>query len=86
MNDLDTLPCYKLYAVALRFNLSEAIAERNAFNCECERHDLLARKMQMTFASPQSPDCELLSSDRMCRRGLWRPWEAKVMAWFMPSP
>jgi len=33
-------------AVALRFNLSEAIAERNAFNCECERHDLLARKMQ----------------------------------------
>ena len=28
------------------FNLSEAIAERNAFNCECERHDLLARKMQ----------------------------------------
>jgi len=30
----------------LRFNLSEAIAERNAFNCECERHDLLARKMQ----------------------------------------
>ena len=24
-------------AVALRFNLSEAIAERNAFNCECER-------------------------------------------------
>ena len=31
---------------ALRFNLSEAIAERNAFNCECERHDLLARKMQ----------------------------------------
>ena len=35
-----------LDAVALRFNLSEAIAERNAFNCECERHDLLARKMQ----------------------------------------
>ena len=33
-------------AVALRFNLSEAIAERNAFNCECERHDLLACKMQ----------------------------------------
>ena len=32
--------------LALRFNLSEAIAERNAFNCECERHDLLARKMQ----------------------------------------
>ena len=27
-------------------DLSEAIAERNAFNCECERHDLLARKMQ----------------------------------------
>ena len=33
-------------AVALRFNLSEAIAKQNAFNCECERHDLLARKMQ----------------------------------------
>ena len=28
------------------FNLSETIAERNAFNCECERHDLLACKMQ----------------------------------------
>ena len=27
-----------------------------------------------------------LSSDRMCRRGLWRPWAVKVMAWFMPSP
>jgi len=23
--------------------------------------------------------------DRICRRGLWRPWVAKVMAWFMPS-
>ena len=32
--------------LALRFNLSEAIAERSAFNCECERHDLLACKMQ----------------------------------------
>ena len=30
--------------LALRFNLSEAIAER--INCECERHDLLACKMQ----------------------------------------
>ena len=28
-------------------NLGNALsAERNAFNCECERHDLLARKMQ----------------------------------------
>ena len=30
------------------FNLSEAIAERNAFKCECERHDLLPCKV-MTF-------------------------------------
>ena len=26
--------------------IKQQIAERNAFNCECERHDLLARKMQ----------------------------------------
>ena len=46
MNDLDTLPCYKLYAVALRFNLSETIAERNAFNCACKGHDLRLLFMQ----------------------------------------
>ena len=26
--------------------IKQQIAERNAFNCECERHDLLACKMQ----------------------------------------
>ena len=32
--------------LSLEREASEAIAERNAFNCECERHDLLACKMQ----------------------------------------
>ena len=46
--------------LALRFNLSEAIANgmlltANANGMTC----LLARCEAMTFASPQSPDCEL---------------------------
>ena len=41
----------------MRFNLSEAIAERNAFNCECERHDLLARKMQGQPLLPKENLC-----------------------------
>ena len=32
--------------LALRFNLSEAIAERNAFNCACKGHDLRLLFMQ----------------------------------------
>ena len=77
--------CFKWWAVSGRTE-DLLIKRRNPLTANANGMTCLqdARPWRLLRRSHQTAN--FYQGDRMCRHDLWRPWAAKVMAWFMPSP